>query len=120
MGGAGVADPRLKSVPYSGTDDHDAVGYRLPVIELVPTAAEDTVVGHLGPDLLGPDWNLDEAVRRISASLTARLVRRCWTSGTSQVSARSIGRSCSFSTACIRARRSATSAICGALSSADS
>jgi endonuclease VIII len=49
------------------TSDHDAVGYRLPVIELLPTAAEDTVVGHLGPDLLGPDWNLDEAVRRIAA-----------------------------------------------------
>jgi len=48
------------------TSDHDAVGYRLPVIELVPTAAEDSVVGHLGPDLLGPDWNLDEAVRRIA------------------------------------------------------
>ena len=49
------------------TGDHDAVGYRLPVIELVPTAAEDTVVGHLGPDLLGSDWDLDEAVRRIAA-----------------------------------------------------
>ena len=24
-------------------------------------------MGHLGPDLLGPDWNLDEAVRRIAA-----------------------------------------------------
>ena len=50
-----------------GTDDHDAVGYRLPVIELVPTAAEDSVVGHLGPDLLGPDWNPEEAVRRLAA-----------------------------------------------------
>ena len=49
------------------TGDHDAVGYRLPVVELVPTAAENTVVGHLGPDLLGPDWKLDEAVKRIAA-----------------------------------------------------
>lgn len=49
------------------TDDHDVVGYRLPVIELVPTASEDAVIGHLGPDLLGPDWDLDEAVRRIAA-----------------------------------------------------
>ncbi len=24
-------------------------------------------MGHLGPDLLGPDWNPDEAVRRIAA-----------------------------------------------------
>src|SRR4029434_2088938 len=49
------------------TDDHDVVGYRLPVIELVPTAAEDTLVGHPGPALLWPDWNPDEAVRRIGA-----------------------------------------------------
>ena len=26
---------------------------------MVPTAEEDTVVGHLGPDLLGPDWDAD-------------------------------------------------------------
>jgi endonuclease VIII len=50
------------------TDDHAAVGYRLPVVELVATADEDSVVGHLGPDLLGPDWDLDEAVRRISSA----------------------------------------------------
>jgi endonuclease VIII len=49
------------------TNDHDVVGYRLPVLELVPTADEDTVVGHLGPDLLGPDWNPAEAARRIAA-----------------------------------------------------
>ena len=47
------------------TADADAVGYRLPVLELLPTAEEDSVVGHLGPDLLGPDWDLDEALRRI-------------------------------------------------------
>jgi endonuclease VIII len=49
------------------TAEHDVVGYRLPVIELVPTADETDVVGHLGPDLLGPDWDPDEAVRRILA-----------------------------------------------------
>jgi len=48
------------------TAEHNAVGYRLPVTELVPTADESSVVGHLGPDLLGPDWDLDEALRRIS------------------------------------------------------
>lgn len=42
-----------------------AVGYRLPVVELLRTVDESTVVGHLGPDLLGPDWDLAEAVRRI-------------------------------------------------------
>jgi endonuclease-8 len=49
------------------TPDYDAVGYQLPVTELIATADEDTVVGHLGPDLLGPDWDLDEAVRRIGS-----------------------------------------------------
>ena len=42
-----------------------AVGYRLPVVELLRTDAEATVVGHLGPDLLGPDWDEDEALRRL-------------------------------------------------------
>ena len=36
--------------------DWHAVGYRLPVLELISTDAEDAVVGHLGPDLLGADW----------------------------------------------------------------
>jgi formamidopyrimidine-DNA glycosylase len=40
-----------------------AVGYRLPVVELVQD--ESSIVGHLGPDLLGPDWDLDEALHRL-------------------------------------------------------
>ena len=44
-----------------------AVGYRLPVIELLATDEEDSVVGHLGPDLLGPDWDAVEALRRLAA-----------------------------------------------------
>jgi endonuclease-8 len=44
-----------------------AVGYRLPVVELIPTDAEDTVVGHLGPDLLGADWDPAQAVRPLGA-----------------------------------------------------
>jgi endonuclease VIII len=47
--------------------DWQAVGYRLPVVELLPRADEGSVVGHLGPDLLGPDWDLEEAVRRLAA-----------------------------------------------------
>ncbi len=50
-----------------GTRDWQAVGYRLPVVEVVPTVAEGDVVGHLGPDVLGPDWDEAEAVRRIGA-----------------------------------------------------
>jgi endonuclease-8 len=44
-----------------------AVGFALGVVEVLPRAAEEQVVGHLGPDLLGPDWDLDEAVRRLTS-----------------------------------------------------
>ncbi len=47
------------------TADLQAVGFSLGIVELVPTAEEHTVVGHLGPDLLGPDWDEDEALRRL-------------------------------------------------------
>ncbi|MCX5203800.1 DNA glycosylase [Streptomyces sp. NBC_00237] len=36
--------------------DATAVGYRLPVLELLRTADEHTAIGHLGPDLLSPTW----------------------------------------------------------------
>jgi endonuclease-8 len=47
------------------TDDWECVGYRLHDVEFVPTAEEDRLVGHLGPDVLGPDWDLAEALRRL-------------------------------------------------------
>ena len=50
-----------------------AVGYHLHEITLIPTAEEDTLVGHLGPDLLGADWDPDEAVRRISEKPSASI-----------------------------------------------
>ncbi len=42
-----------------------AVGYRLPVLELLRTADEHKAVGHLGPDLLGPDWDPDKALANL-------------------------------------------------------
>jgi endonuclease-8 len=47
------------------TDEWTAVGFALGVVEVLPRAAEDAAVGHLGPDLLGPDWDEAEAVRRL-------------------------------------------------------
>lgn len=38
----------------------EAVGYRLHLVEVVPTAEEERVVGDLGPDLLG-EWGLADA-----------------------------------------------------------
>ncbi|QFR00761.1 Fpg/Nei family DNA glycosylase [Streptomyces phaeolivaceus] len=48
-----------------GTTDRTAVGYRLPVLELIRTADEHRAVGHLGPDLLGPDWDPDRALTNL-------------------------------------------------------
>jgi endonuclease-8 len=49
------------------TATREAVGFALGIVDLLPTAEEDRAVGHLGPDLLGPDWDEDEAVRRVRA-----------------------------------------------------
>ncbi|SEE60123.1 endonuclease-8 [Streptomyces sp. 3213] len=50
-----------------GTADLTAVGYRLPVLELLRTTDEHRAVGHLGPDLLGPDWNPEQALSNLLA-----------------------------------------------------
>jgi endonuclease-8 len=47
------------------TDTWTAVGFLLGIVELVDRAAEQQVVGHLGPDLLGPHWDEHEALRRL-------------------------------------------------------
>jgi endonuclease VIII len=52
-----------------GNDEWLALGYQLGIVEVLPTKDEDRVVGHLGPDLLGPDWDAGEAVRRLRADL---------------------------------------------------
>ena len=44
-----------------------AVGFRLPVVELIPTGDEDDVVGHLGPDPLRA-WDPEDALARLSAA----------------------------------------------------
>lgn len=48
-------------------EEWQAVGYQLGVVELIRTSEEGRVTGHLGPDLLGPDWDPAEAVRRLRA-----------------------------------------------------
>ncbi len=53
----------IRAVLETGT--WAAVGYRLGIVELIPTAQEERVVGHLGPDLLGADWDLEEALARL-------------------------------------------------------
>ncbi|WP_214468349.1 DNA-formamidopyrimidine glycosylase family protein [Microbacterium flavescens] len=49
----------------------ETVGFDLADITVVPTTAEDTLVGYLGPDPLSPDWDPAEAARRLSADSRA-------------------------------------------------
>jgi endonuclease-8 len=60
-----VRSPHLIRVVLH-TADALAVGYQLHEVTLVPATREHELVGHLGPDLLGPDWDADEALRRLS------------------------------------------------------
>jgi endonuclease-8 len=51
------------------TADRVAVGFRLGITELIDTAAESEIIGHLGPDVLGPDWDPEEVLRRMEAAV---------------------------------------------------
>lgn len=59
--------PAFEARAVLDTAQWQAVGFSLGTTELVPRDAEDSVVGHLGPDLLGPDWDAAEAARRLLA-----------------------------------------------------
>lgn len=47
------------------TEQVVVVGRKLARVDLVSVDEESRLVGHLGPDLLGPDWDPAEAVRRL-------------------------------------------------------
>ncbi len=51
-----------------GVPTWSALGLRLGMLELVATSAESSVVGHLGPDLLGSDWDLPTALANLRAA----------------------------------------------------
>lgn len=91
MSGSWTISERGRSLPPAAmpdvrvvlrTDGPAAYGLRLPVVDLLRTRDERDVVGHLGPDPLRPDWDLDEATRRIAAQpdrplVAALLDQRC-------------------------------------------
>jgi endonuclease-8 len=52
------------------TNARAAVGFSLGIVELLPRSHEHEVVGHLGPDLLGDDWDEAEALRRLRSDPT--------------------------------------------------
>ena len=47
------------------TAEWQAVGFALGELELLPRTEEEDVVGYLGPDLLGPDWDAGLALQNI-------------------------------------------------------
>jgi len=50
------------------TEDWQAVGFDLGLLEIVPRSEEESVVGYLGPDLLGADWNADVALANLRSN----------------------------------------------------
>ncbi len=64
-GGYPPGDHRVRLV--LANDEWQAIGYSLGVAEVLRTDHEDQVVGHLGPDLLGDDWDAARAIARLRA-----------------------------------------------------
>jgi endonuclease-8 len=65
-------DPRWRRSPHlrallSGPT-WTALGLRLGMLDLVATSHEGELVGHLGPDLLGPDWDASTAVANVGSA----------------------------------------------------
>lgn len=58
-----LRDPWLRAVV--GTEQVVALARQLGNVDLVRTSDEASLVGHLGPDLLGDDWDAVEALRRL-------------------------------------------------------
>ena len=68
--GMGWHRPAHEARALLATQERVAVGFALHDLELVATAQENRLVGHLGPDLLDPAWDeghLAEALRRFTA-----------------------------------------------------
>ena len=59
-------NPQLRALVSA--PDWTALGLRLGMLDLVPTDREADLVGHLGPDVLGPDWDRDRAVGNVLAA----------------------------------------------------
>ncbi len=56
--------PEHEARAVLGTEKTDAIGFSV-LLDVVATESEHQLVGHLGPDLLGPDWDPDLAVERL-------------------------------------------------------
>jgi endonuclease VIII len=59
--------PAFQARAVLETADWVAVGFELGLLEIVPVQREAELLDYLGPDLLGPDWDPAEAVRRLAS-----------------------------------------------------
>ncbi len=66
----GAARPDAQTRALLGTARWVALGQRLGMLDVVRTDAEHTLVGHLGPDVLGPDWNPTQAAANLARGET--------------------------------------------------
>ena len=60
--------PEFKARVILDAPGVQAVGFELGTLEVIKTTDEEDVVGHLGPDLLGPDWDAAIAVARLATA----------------------------------------------------
>lgn len=68
LGSRQRANPQIRALV--ATEHWAALGLRLGMLNLLPTGQEHTVVGHLGPDVLGHDWDAGRAVANLHAAGT--------------------------------------------------
>ena len=60
-----IPGPRSEARAVLGTASWLAVGFSLGMLDVVRTEHEHTLIGHLGPDILGPTWDPVEALHRL-------------------------------------------------------
>lgn len=73
---AGVSPKRFPDYEIRaqvGNADWLATGYRVHDLTIVPTADETRLVGHLGPDVLGADWDIAAAAQRLRANASVAI-----------------------------------------------
>lgn len=63
--GARWRRPLWQARAILANDQVTAVGFQLGLLEVIRRSEEESVLGHLGPDLLGPDWNVEVALERL-------------------------------------------------------
>ncbi|WP_227998716.1 DNA-formamidopyrimidine glycosylase family protein [Nocardia australiensis] len=59
--------PRVAARVVLATDDTEAVGFSLGTVAVLRRADEHIATEHLGPDLLGANWDISEVIRRLLA-----------------------------------------------------